>query len=86
MALTATASPSTYDSIVESLHVDHTVTVSCSLNRPNIYFSISQLKSLKASKYVHVSKHLHSVVNNITVSVSVQARVVVNTILNELKK
>ena len=54
-----------HDSIVESLHLDHPVTVSRSLNRPNIYFSISQLKSLKVSKYVYVSKPLHSIVNNI---------------------
>ena len=50
MALTATASQSTYDSIVESLHLDQQVTVSRSLNRPNIYFSVSELKSLKVSK------------------------------------
>ena len=50
MALTATASQSTYDSIIESLHLDHPVTVSRSLNRPNIFFSVSQLKSLKVSK------------------------------------
>ncbi len=50
MALTATASQSTYDSIVKSLHLDRQVTVSRSLNRPNIYFSVGELKSLKVSK------------------------------------
>ena len=52
MALTATASQSTYDSIIESLHLDQQVTVSRSLNRPNIYFSVSELKSLKVSKII----------------------------------
>ena len=60
MALTATASPSTYASIVESLHLDHPATVTRSLNRPNIYFSVSQVKSLKVSK--QSCKQLHSLV------------------------
>ena len=50
MALTATASQRTCNAIVGSLHLDHPVTISRSLNRPNIYFSVSQIKSLKVSE------------------------------------
>ena len=52
MALTVTASQSTYDSIVESLHLDQQATVCRSLNRANIYFSVCELKSLKVSKII----------------------------------
>ena len=49
MALTATASENTYRSIVESLHLDNPVVVSRSLDRPNIYFSVSPVKGVKVS-------------------------------------
>ena len=38
MALTATASGSTYSAIVRSLHMDNPVLVSYSLSRANIFF------------------------------------------------
>lgn len=47
MALTATASENTYHCIVESLHLNNAV-VSRSLDRPNIYFSVSPAKGLKS--------------------------------------
>lgn len=49
MALTATASSATQELISQSLHLVNPVVVSCSLNRPNIFFSASNTKSYKVS-------------------------------------
>ena len=49
MALTATASPETELFITESLHLNQPVSISLPLNRPNIFFSASQIKGLTVS-------------------------------------
>ena len=49
MALTATASDSTYSAIVESLHLDNPVLVSDSLNRANIVLSVSPIENMSVS-------------------------------------
>ena len=49
MALTATASSTTQKLISQSLHLEIPVVVSCSLNRPNIYFSASSMKGYNVS-------------------------------------
>ena len=49
MALTATASSTTQKLISQSLHLENPVVVSCSLNRPNIYFSASSMKGYNVS-------------------------------------
>ena len=46
MALTATAFDSTYLAIVESLHIDNPVLVSNSLNRVNIFLSVSPIENM----------------------------------------
>ena len=49
MALTATAFDSTYSAIVESLHMDNPVLVSNSLNRANIFLSVSPIENMSVS-------------------------------------
>lgn len=52
MALTATASGSTYSAIVRSLHMDNPVLVSYSLNRANIYLSVSPIENTSVSLFI----------------------------------
>lgn len=54
MALTATASDSTYSAIVDSLHLDNPVLVSSSLNRVNIFLSVSPIENMSVSKGLSV--------------------------------
>ena len=49
MALTASASPSVESKIISSLYLLSLVTVSCNLDRPNIFFSVSHIESLNVS-------------------------------------
>ena len=49
MALTATASTETQTSIVASLSMVNPIVISQPLNRPNIFFSASAIKSLEVS-------------------------------------
>ena len=49
MALTATASDTTATAIIKYLHLDQPVMISRSLNRHNLYFSVSPVKSLEVS-------------------------------------
>lgn len=49
MALTATATSETQSFIVNSLSMNEPVVISQSLNRPNIFFSASGIKSLDVS-------------------------------------
>jgi superfamily II DNA helicase RecQ len=49
MALTATASPGAQSLIQESLKMVRPAVVSLSLNRPNIYLSVSTVRSLDVS-------------------------------------
>ena len=53
MALTATASPETELLITESLHLNKPASISLPLNRPNIFFSASQIKGLTVSFNIH---------------------------------
>ena len=50
MALTATASDSSAKAISESLLLHEPVIVSCSLNRPNIFFSVDKILGLRVSE------------------------------------
>ncbi len=49
MALTASAPSDIQDVIVNSLHLNDPVFVSCDLDRPNIYMSVNPIKSLNVS-------------------------------------
>ena len=49
MALTASASPSVEAKIISSLYLSSPVVISCDLDRPNIFFSVSHIKSLNVS-------------------------------------
>ena len=49
MALTASAPPETQDFIVQSLHLTSPVVVSRTLDRPNIFFSMSRSFGLEVS-------------------------------------
>ena len=50
MALTASAPPEIEATIVSSLQLNNPVIVHCDLDRPNIYFSCSPIKTLNVSK------------------------------------
>ena len=54
MALTASASPAVESKIISSLYLSSPVTISCDLDRPNIFFSVSHIKSLNVSLIVIV--------------------------------
>ena len=49
MALTASAPPSIEAKIISSLYLSSPVVVSCDLNRPNIFLSVSQIKAMSVS-------------------------------------
>ena len=53
MALTATASDTTSAAIIKSLHLNQPAMISRSLNRHNLYFSVSPSKGLKVSTERH---------------------------------
>ena len=53
MALTATASSETQSFIIGSLSMSEPLVISQSLNRPNIFFSASGIKSLDVSIQSH---------------------------------
>ena len=50
MALTASAPPEVEATIISSLQLSNPVIVHCHLDRPNIYFSCSPIKTLNVSK------------------------------------
>lgn len=54
MALSASAPPTIAKAIEESLHLKAPVSISHSLDRPNIYFSFSKSKGLAVSFVTHV--------------------------------
>ena len=49
MAVTASAPPSVQSEITASLYLSSPIVVSCDLNRPNIFLSVSPIKSLDVS-------------------------------------
>lgn len=62
MALTATASPEIQEAVSQSLQLVDPQIVSCSLNRPNIFYSVSPIKSYFVSSstvafVTHSSSH-----------------------------
>ena len=57
MALTATASSETQSAILTSLSMNEAVAVSQPLNRANIFFSASGIKSLRVSTQLIVRYH-----------------------------
>ena len=56
MALTATASSDAQSSIIGSLSMSEPVIISQGLNRPNIFFSASGVKSLDESIFSHIDQ------------------------------
>jgi superfamily II DNA helicase RecQ len=61
MALTASAPPEVEATIVSSLQLNNPVIVHCDLDRPNIYFSSSPIKTLNVSFNVKIEYHLCSI-------------------------
>ena len=54
MALTASAPPEVEAAIISSLQLNNPVVVHCDLDRPNIYFSSTSIKTLNVSVNVKI--------------------------------
>lgn len=61
MALTASAPPEVEATIISSLQLNNPVIVHCDLDRPNIYFSSSPIKTLNVSFSIKIECLLRSI-------------------------
>ena len=58
MALTASAKNDIQVEIASSLHLVAPVVVAHSLDRPNIFFSVGEIKSVNVSMHIYLAAHI----------------------------